>query len=260
MNIATVIGVLSGFFILSYATYASTADIRVFFNLPGLAIVLGGTIAATFICYPLKRVAGVFGVFVLALKREELPIGEYISELVSLAKTARAKGKIQLERALEGIENQFLHHSIQMLVDGYSREEIKEILDARIQNTYEQETGQAEIFRTMAKLMPAFGIIGTLIGLISMMQSLEGNLQGLGPAMATALTTTFYGILFSQMIFFPLAVKVEQRIEERVALMCVIRDGILFIQDKTPPAIVLDKLRAYLPPGRWGSIKRKASS
>ena len=257
MNIATIFGIIFGVAVLVTATVMSTATPMVFINYPGLAIVVGGTAAATCICYPLKEVMRVMSVFVLALGREELPIGNYIDELVRLAKTASQKGAIALEKALPGMENEFLRSAVQMLVDGYSREEIEEILETRIQQHYEQEMSSAGIYRTMAKLAPAFGITGTLIGLISMMQSMQGDVKALGPAMAVALTTTLYGVLLANMICLPIAIKVEKRIEERVILMSVIRDGILFINDKTPAAIVLDKLKAYLPPRRWHSIKTR---
>lgn len=257
MNIATVLGILFGIGILAFATYHATDNVMVFLNLPGIAIVLGGTIAATFICYPMKEVMRVFSVFFSALKREELPIGNYIHELVYLANEYALKGKIHIEKQLTGIENIFLQDAMQMLIDGYSREEIREILDTRIEQTYEQEMSSAGIFRTMAKFSPAFGLIGTLIGLISMMQTMSTNIKMVGPAMAIALTATLYGILFAYMLFLPIAVKVEKRIEERIILMSVIRDGVLFMKDKTPAPIVMDKLKAYLPPRRWASINKR---
>ena len=258
MNIATVIGFTAGIIILGTATFFATDSARVFINFPGLAIVLGGTLASTFICFPLKEVTRVLNTFLTALKREELPIGNYIEAIVHIAREASARGKVHLESALPGIENEFLQNAIQMLVDGYSREEIKEILETRIEQTYQQEISSAGIYRTMAKLSPAYGLIGTLIGFIGLMQVMGGGgLSTLGQHMAVALTTTLYGILLSNLIFLPIAVKVEKRIEERVLLMCVIRDGVLFIKDKTPAAIVYDKLKAYLPPRRWASIGKR---
>lgn len=257
MNVATVIGFAAGVVILGVATFFATDSVRVFLNLPGLAIVLGGTLASTFICFPLKEVTRVFNIFLTALKREELPIGNYIEEIVQIAREASARGRIHLEKALPGIENEFLQNALQMLVDGYSREEIKEILETRIEQTYQQEISSAGIYRTMAKLSPAYGLIGTLIGLIGLMQTMGAGIGSLGQHMAVALTTTLYGILLSNLLFLPIAVKVEKRIEERVLLMCVIRDGTLFIKDKTPAAIVYDKLKAYLPPRRWASIGKR---
>lgn len=255
MNIATVIGFVAGVIVLGAATFFATDSARVFINLPGLAIVLGGTLASTFICFPLKEVARVFNIFLTALKREELPIGNYIESIVQIAREASSRGKVHLEKTLPGIENEFLQNALQMLVDGYSRDEMKEILETRIEQTYQQEISSAGVYRTMAKLSPAYGLIGTLIGFIGLMQAMGGGgIATLGQHMAVALTTTLYGILLSNLIFLPIAVKVEKRIEERVLLMCVIRDGVLFIKDKTPAAIVYDKLKAYLPPRRWASI------
>lgn len=255
MNIATIIGFLVGIGILCTAAYTSTASVQVFVDLPGLAIVGGGTIAATFICYPLKEVMRVFGVFMTALTAEELPIGNYIRVLVDLSREVSSRGEESLERTLKTIDNEFLRGGLQMLLDGYSKEELREILDIRIQQYHDQEISAAGTYRTMAALSPAFGIIGTLIGLIAMMQAMGENIGRLGPGMATALTTTLYGALFANMFFTPIAVKVEKRTEERTILMCVIRDGILFIKDKTPAAIVRDKLMGYLPPRKWASVK-----
>ncbi|WP_319763205.1 MotA/TolQ/ExbB proton channel family protein [Maridesulfovibrio sp.] len=257
MNIATIIGIFCGIAILMVATYTSTDSVGVFINLPGIAIVGGGTIASTFICYPLREVMRVLGVFMMAMGADELPLENYINVIVNLSKDVAAKGEEHLEGSLKNIENDFLREGLQMLVDGYSKEEIKEILDNRIQQYHEQEYSAAGIYRTMSTLSPAFGIIGTLIGLIAMMQGMGSDIAAIGPAMATALTTTLYGALFANMLFMPIAIKVEKRIDEITLLMRVIRDGILFIKDKTPSAIVMDKLKGYLPPRKWATVKAK---
>lgn len=255
MNIATIIGILFGVVILAVATYTSTDSVGVFINLPGIAIVGGGTIASTFICYPLREVMRVLKVFMMAMGAEELPLENYIKVIVNLSKEMSNKGEDHLENTLKSLENDFLRDGMQMLIDGYSKDEIKEILDNRIQQYHEQEYSAAGIYRTMATLSPAFGIIGTLIGLIAMMQGMGSDIASIGPAMATALTTTLYGALFANMLFMPIAIKVEKRIDEITLLMCVIRDGILFIKEKTPSAIVMDKLKGYLPPRKWATVK-----
>ncbi len=256
MNPATILGILCGMAVLAWATLFSTENAAVFLNLPGLAMVLGGVTAATFICYPLKEVMRVFRAFLLALKREELPIGDYVGGLVELAHKASSQGQIALERELPGIENEFLQVALQMLVDGYGRQEMEAILNTRIEQTYDWEMSSAGIFRTMARLAPAFGIIGTLIGLIAMLQSMAVDVALLGPGMAVALTTTLYGILLANLVFLPIAIKVEKRIEERIVLMSVIRDGVLYLKDRTPAGVVLAKLKAYLPARRWASIRK----
>lgn len=256
MNIATIIGIIIGMTIVCVATYFSTESVGVFINLPGIAIVLGGTMAATLICYPLRELGRIFTVFLTALKADELPISNYIKLCVGISKIVSQKGHVHLEKIISGNEtvrgNDILKSGLQMVVDGYSKEEIKAILDNRISQYYEQETSSAGIFRTMARLSPAFGITGTLIGLIGMMQAMGNDIGSLGPAMAVALTTTLYGVLLANMFFLPISIKVEKRVEEVTILMTVIRDGILFVKDKTPPQIVDDKLQGYLPPRRWG--------
>lgn len=259
MNVATILGIVFGVATLCLATWHSTDAVTVFLNGPGLAIVLGGTVAATFICYPLAEVMRVFGLFGLALKAEELPTGNYINVLVALSREVGQGGEAHLEKRIKSIDNDFLKNGLQMLSDGYAKEEIREILDNRIEQYHEQEMRAAGVFRTMASLAPAFGLVGTLIGLIAMMQSMGGNIAGIGPAMAVSLTTTLYGVLLANMVFTPFAIKVEKRVEDITILMCVIRDGILFIRDKTPSAIVMDKLKGYLPPRRWSSIRAKAA-
>lgn len=259
MNIATIIGFLAGIAVLGYAAYASTESAWIFLNLPGLAIVLGGTFAATFVCYPLRALFRVFGLFSRALRREEIPIGYYIREIIYLANRASQKGRLKLQLEVKSTDNYFLQEALQMLVDGYPPEEMEAVLRTRIENTFRQEMDQARILRTMAKLSPAFGIIGTLIGLIAMMQSMGGGtFDQIGPGMAVALVTTLYGILLANLIFLPIAVKVESSINERVLLMNIITDGILLIQAKMPPPMILDKLKAYLPPRRWSSIKPRS--
>lgn len=258
MNIATIIGIVVGIIVLSNAAYGVAENVNIFINKPGLAIVLGGVAAATFICYPFKRVMSVFKLVFLVLKREELPIGNYIHELQYLSKVAFRKGMLKLETELEGIENHFLQDGLKMLVDNYADEEIRKIMERRIENTYINEMAQANIFRTMAKLSPAFGMMGTLIGLIGLMQGMgNGGLETIGPAMATALVTTLYGIFLANMVFFPIALKVESRIEERILLMTIVLEGILLIKSKTPPDMVMDKLKSYLSPQKWTSIKAR---
>ncbi len=259
MNAATIIGFIFGVVVLVYATYSSTETIIVFLNLPGLAIVLGGTFAATFVCYPLRAVLRVIRLFGRALRREELPIGYYIREIVYLAKQASRQGRLKLELEVRATENYFLQAGLQMLVDGYPPEEMEMVLRTRIENTYRHDMAQAQILRTTAKFSPAFGIIGTLIGLIAMMQSMGGgSFEQIGTGMAVALVTTLYGLLLANLVFLPIAVKVESSIEERVLLMNIITEGLLLIQSKMPAEMILDRLKAYLPPRRWASIRPRS--
>lgn len=260
MNITTITGIIFGITVLLSAIFGATKDVSLFVNLPGISIVLGGVIASTFICYPLKDVFRVFNVFLATLKKEELPIGNYIHEIQYLAQRAMVKGTLKLEHELEGMENFFLKDGIQMIVDHYPAAKIREIMETTIDNTYYRELREASIFRTMAKFAPAFGMVGTLIGLITLLQNM-GDLgsKEIGQAMALALVTTFYGIILANLFFFPIALKYEQRVQDRKLLMTIIMEGLILITEKTPPDLIKDKLKAYLPPRKWTSIKSRDS-
>ncbi|MCH8294305.1 MotA/TolQ/ExbB proton channel family protein [Candidatus Poribacteria bacterium] len=266
MNLSTFIGALVGFIGLGAAIFLQTEaagiSIYVFWNLLSLLIVLGGVIAATFIAYPFRDVLSVMKGLRLAITRDELPVAAYIQEIESLSGEALRRGASQLEGAADEVGNYFLEDGLRMVVEKYPPEDIREIMTDQINYTYQREMGEAKIFRTMARLAPAFGVVGTLIGLVIMMQGLDPQDAGklmktLGSGMATALLTTFYGILLSNLIFFPIAVKVEKRIEERVVLMNIIMEGALLILKRTPPALVHDRLKAFLPPQKWASIKKR---
>ncbi|MBF0321072.1 MAG: MotA/TolQ/ExbB proton channel family protein [Nitrospirae bacterium] len=255
MNIATIIGILSGTIVLLYTTYSTTDNIAVFLNFEGIAIVVGGIAAATFICYPLKYVLQVVQLFLATLKREDLPIGDYINEIIYLSRKAYTKGELKLENELDTIENEFLKNGLRMVIDNMPIEMLAETLQTRINNTYEEELAKVGMFKTMAKLAPSFGMVGTLVGLIVMLQSMgAGDVAKLGPAMAVALTTTLYGVLLANLLFYPIAVKLENTINQRIVLMKVIMDGLLMTHAKVSPFIVREKLKAYIPQQKWASI------
>ena len=258
MNRSTLIGALVGFVVLTIAIFLQTRtagiSIFVFWNFLSLLIVLGGVIAATFIAYPFADVLSVMKGFRLAITRDELPVGDYIRG-----------GSARLAGAAEEADNYFLEDGLRMVIDKYPPEEIREIMTSQINHTYHREMGEARIFRTMAKLSPAFGVVGTLIGLVIMMQGLDPTdtamlMKSLGSGMATALLTTFYGVLLSNLIFFPIAVKVEKRTEEKMILMNIIMEGTLLILEKMPPSLVQDRLKAFLPPRKWASIKQRGEA
>lgn len=255
MNIATVIGILVGIIVLSWSIIDATGNQPgIFWNPYGLAIVLGGVIAATFICYPLKAVIQVFATFVKALRREDLPIITYIEQLMYLAEQAMSRGTVKLEKELSGVENFFLQDALRMLIDQYPIEKIRQFMQNSIINLQNRELEEASIFRTMAKLSPAFGMVGTLIGLIVMFQNLSKDMDAIGPSMAVAMMSTFYGLILANLLFLPIAIKIERRINERVILMTMIMEGIVLIAKKTPPELVMDELKAFLPQRNWQDI------
>ncbi len=250
MNITTIIGILLGVGLVSGAIFYEAGTFAYFINLSGLVIVMGGTTAATLVSYPVKDVIAVFRIGFIVLKREPPVLQDYLGQILHLVNIARKDGVLRLEDSLPEDSNSFLQDAVQMLVDGYSVEEISDILDERILYKQEREFGEAEVFRTMAKYAPAFGMVGTLIGLILLLVNMNSSgLDSLGAGMAVALVTTFYGLVFSNLIFKPFAVKLERRTREQTIMMRMVKESMIMIAERWHPIKVEDYLNSFLKPG-----------
>ena len=269
MNLSTLIGIFVGFIVLATAIFlqaeASGVSVGVFWSLNSLLIVLGGVIAATFISYPMRDVLSVLKVLRMAIVRDELPVETYVDELATLSGEAGRRGAAKLGGVADEVGNRFLEEGLRMVIDEYPSDQIREIMSGQIQQTYQREMAEAKIFRTMARLSPAFGVVGTLIGLVIMMRGLDPEntaqmMRSLGSGMAVALLTTFYGVLLANLVFLPIAIKVERRIEQRITLMHIIMEGTLLIQKREAPKLVKDYLMAFLPLRQWVSIRRRGKS
>lgn len=248
---ASIIGIICALAILALATFLSTSSMGVFLNVPGLAIVIGGTFASAFISYPMGDVLKIFISFLSSFgnkaKKSSQDFDTFIDELADLARRAQGTGRFNLVKNIPGEAGAFLNKIVEMLSKGYATEEMREILDTELEQTFDEEMAKAAIPRTMAKLSPAYGIIGTLIGLIGMMQTMGGSLGELGQHMAVALTTTLYGILLANLFFLPMAVRMENILENRMAILRLIRDGGLMIRERASPLAIEEKLKAYKP-------------
>ena len=172
MNKSTLLGIFLGIGLVAGAIYLETDDWMVFYNLAGILIVVGGTAAASFLSYPFGDVMGVFRSFYVVLRKEPPRVEDYIQQVMDLVIKARKGGRLALEKEVAGINNFFLADAIQMLADGYSLREINEILRERVYFKAERERKEADILKTMSKYSPAFGMIGTLIGLIVLLSNM----------------------------------------------------------------------------------------
>ncbi len=259
MNVTTVFGLIISLVLLVASIIIGAGTTDIFINLPGALIVLGGTFGATLVSYPIKDVARVFWAFFVVFQREEPRLDQYIRLIVNFSIRARS-GMLNLEAELPRIKNMFLKDGIQMLVDGYSPEEIREMLESRTHYRETRELSEAQIFRTMASFAPAFGMVGTLIGLIAMLLNMSPEkLDNLGPNMAIALITTFYGLILANLFFKPIALKLERKTEEAVLLQNMITDSVIMIQKEWHPQKVEDYLNSYVPPHiRTRMVKRQS--
>ncbi|MDH7576756.1 MAG: MotA/TolQ/ExbB proton channel family protein [Bacillota bacterium] len=246
MDFATALGLFSGLFLLIWAIKLG-GSVGTFWNPPSVMIVLGGTLASTLINYPLKKVIGVTRVLKNAFFTKVKDPTEIIRILVGFAEKARREGLLALEVEAESIDDKFLQKGIQLVVDGTDPELVRSILETDLTFLEDRHKAGQAIFETMGLLAPAFGMIGTLIGLIQMLGVLDKPEQ-IGPGMATALITTFYGALLANLIFNPIAGKLRVRTSEEMLLREVMIEGILSIQAGENPRIVEEKMKVFLAP------------
>lgn len=246
MNASTLIGMVASCLLLAGVLLFTADSPDSFLNLPGLAIVLTGTLAATFISYPLREVVRVVRLVGLVFRREDTYVRDDIKELVDMARLW-FKGDVHaVERALEDTRNPFLRTGIQLVIDNTKEQEILDLLRWRIARLKAREHAEAQIFRTMAAYAPAFGMLGTLVGLVNMLEVMEGgSLAEIGPRMAVALLTTFYGILLANLVFKPIAVKLERRTEERLIAMNMVLEGVSLISRRRLPSFIEETLNSF---------------
>jgi chemotaxis protein MotA len=185
-------------------------------------IVGGGTLAAILISFPLKNVVGVFKILKNVFGREISDAGAYISAVVRLSHKARKESILSLQADAQNVNNRIMRMGLQLVIDGQPPEIVRAVLETELEGILVRHDEGARIFKSMGRFSPAFGLIGTLIGLISMLRSLLGGTENLGPGMAVALVTTFYGALSSNLFFLPIADKLENRSEKEVQQVRII--------------------------------------
>lgn len=246
MDIGTVAGIIGGIVIFLWAIYMG-GSLSAFINIPSAMIVMGGVIAATLVNYPLPKLLDVIKILRVVFTEKELEAEELIQTIVNLAETARREGLLALEDAAYQLDDQFLKKGILLIVDGTDPDLVRNILETELSFLEERHAEGQGIFEAMGAYAPAFGMIGTIIGLINMLRDLDDP-STIGPGMAVALITTFYGSIFANLLFLPIAGKLEVRSREEILLKEVMIEGMLSIQAGENPRIIEEKLKAFLPP------------
>jgi len=246
MDVATLIGAFSGVTLVLVAIVMG-GGLGMFFNVPSLMITVGGTVAATLINFPLPKVLGVFGVVKKGFLVKSVDAHMEIERMVDYAKVARREGLLALEDKLQTLDDPFLAKGIQLVIDGTTPEALRDILQIEVANLSDRHAAGRAILESMGTSAPAFGMIGTLIGLVQMLQSMTDP-SSIGTGMATALLTTFYGAFMANLVFLPLAGKVGARSSEEVLVKDLMIEGIVAIQSGDNPRLVEEKLKSFVPP------------
>lgn len=224
----------------------STINLKNFLDPSSALIVVGGVIAALMLSFPLEQFARVPKHFGVIFRPQAFNPEEYIDILAECAKKARINGLLALEENVNEVENVFLKNSLQMVVDSIDPEKVKLQMESWIDSVDERHTQERSFYDRGAALAPAFGMIGTLIGLINMLKVLD-DVKSVGPNMAVALVTTFYGSCLANIFFIPISNKLRVRHEEEYLCMQIVYEGVQAIQAGENPKLIREKLVHLLP-------------
>lgn len=244
MDITTIIGIVIG---VTMLVLSVQKNLILFWNIPSLMITFGGAFAATLINYPLAHVLGVMRVTRKAFFTKPINPFQTIDMIVGLGEKARREGILALDHEISVLKDEFLRRGLQHVVDGTDRDLLKERMEKEIAYLVERHKQGQEIFVSMGTYTPAFGMVGTLMGLVMMLYNLDDP-KKVGPGMAVAIITTFYGAMAAYLVFLPIAGKLKVRSNEEVLLKEVILEGVMAIQGGESPRVIGDKLKAYIAP------------
>lgn len=245
MDIGTVIGLVAGTVML-LGSILMTSGLRPFVDLPSLVMVLGGAICAALISFPLQNVVAIAKVTRKALFTKSADPRRLIGEIVRLAEVARREGILALEPAANQAEDPFLVNGVRLAVDGTEPELLEAVLMGELEAMEARHSEGKALFDNIGKFAPAFGMIGTLVGLVIMLRNMSDP-GSIGPAMAVALLTTLYGAVASNVFALPLAEKLGRRSKEEIMLKMIIIKGVMAIQAGDNPRLVERKLKTFLP-------------
>ena len=252
MDISTILGIVIGFgLVISAITMGGGASW--FINTPSAMIVLGGTFGAVLINYPISDLLGVSKVAKNVFFRKKLKTEKMIEILLDMSKIARRDGILALEDKMENIKDSFFAKGLTLMIDGVEPATLSRILNTELEYISERHRLGAEIFTTMGNFAPAMGMVGTLIGLIKMLVQMDDP-SSIGPAMAVALVTTFYGVILANLIFLPAAGKLKTRSNSELMEKQLMISGILSIQSGDNPRVLEDKLHSFIAPKKRKTV------
>ena len=247
MNIATVVGILGSLAMLVFSIYSGGGTVITFMHIPSIILVVVCPYFMLFSFSTLREVLGIFSIINITFKVPNFNEQGIITKLMSMSEKARREGLLALEEELEDLDDEFMKKGMRLVVDGTDAEIIRTLMENELSQMQDRHIGKIAILNMWGSLAPAVGMMGTVIGLIGMLKNLEDK-SALGPNMAIALITTFYGALVANYMMVPWAGKLKtyDAMETKVKEMQI--EGVLSIQAGDNPRILATKLLSYLDP------------
>jgi len=259
VDLGTIIGLAAGGGFILFAIIINGTGLGPYVNLPSFAMVIGGSFGAMMVATPMSRMLGLMRYVRIALRTPDWQEEKIISDLVAFSERARREGLLALEDNLDEVEDEFMRKGIQLVVDGTDPDIIKSILYHDLNEIQNRHESGIMIFDTWGKIAPAFGMIGTLAGLISMLMNLGGDSSVIGQGMSLALITTMYGAVMANLVLIPMKNKLEDRDKEETRVKEIVIEGILSIQSGDNPRILLEKLISFLPPNQREVMRQESA-
>ena len=251
MDLASIIGLILAFALMIFGMANGdygVAALPWFFDVPSVLITFGGTLGSVFASNTIQSFLGGIKTITLVFKTSKLDSVGTIKQIIELSNVARKEGLLALEESSNSLEDAFMKKGILLIVDGTDPELVRGILDAELVNTDTRHQKNIEFWKQVGAMGPAWGMIGTLIGLILMLKNLSDP-DSIGPSMATALVTTFYGSVLANWLSTPVATKLTSLNEEEIQLKELMIEGLLSIQAGENPRVIEEKLKSFLAPG-----------
>ena len=259
MDIATLLGIVVGLglVIVSILLGEGIGGFKPFLNYEAFLIVMGGTFCSILVNYPIAQVFGIFKVLKKVMASSGEDTSEIITTFVNFAKKGRTEGFLALEGDVKLVKNDFLKRGVQLVIDGSDQEFIRNMMETELGFIRERHQVGQEIFNSLGTYSPAFGIIGTVLGMILMLNSIS-NVEEVPRRMALCLAAAFFGLGSGYMFFLPMAGKLRRRSEEELLIKEIIIRGVLLLQSGVSPSIMEANLKAYLEPAKRALIQKAA--
>jgi chemotaxis protein MotA len=246
MDLSTILGIIAAFGLMILAI-AQGGGVVLFVDMPSMIIVVGGSVGATLVHYPFGDVLGTLSIIKKAFLFKKTSTADRIEQLIRFAGKARKEGILSLQSVVGEVNDPFFLKGLQMAVDGQEPDKLKDMLDREIEYIQERHEKGAEIMVAVGTYAPAMGMIGTLIGLVQMLQTMSDP-SSIGPAMAVALLTTFYGAVIANILCLPMAGKLRNRSASEILDKTLVAEGMKSILEGENPRIIEQRLHAYVAP------------
>jgi len=247
MDITSVAGTLIGFILVLGSMAMGPGGIAIFIDIPSMAIVAGGTFAVTLMNFPLENIKDFIAVTMKNYLYKSPSPTEEIDRIIVYANLARKEGLLALESKLQEVDDQFFSKGVQLVIDGFPAETVRDIMELEAEWQRGRHLTGKKMMDCVGAMAPAFGMIGTLVGLVQMLQNLSDPSK-IGAGMATALLTTMYGAMIANMFCIPFAGNLEMRDAEETLLRQLMIEGIVSIQSGEGPQLIKEKLKSFLAP------------